>query len=154
MKRFLDEDIKHQAIWIVRGYQASLQRYLDKKQQILSSGSIGTLIGTAKTAEGASAKKEDNNGHEVWGTERKLKNLESMADARRIAAVEQAKKRIGSDLKNEELQKRLTEAIVLNCENGRQYPYERLGIDDIGRTNFFERRAFFLKEVAFLAGVL
>ncbi|MCQ4948253.1 hypothetical protein [Bittarella massiliensis (ex Durand et al. 2017)] len=154
MKRFLDEDIKHQAIWIVRGYQASLQRYREKRQQVLLSACDDNLIGIAKNAEGVSVEKENGNGQGVRRTGQELKKLESLADARRIAAVEQARKKIGCDLKNQELQKRLTEAIMLNCENGRQYPYERLGIDEIGRTNFYERRASFLKEVAILAGVL
>ncbi|MEY8281439.1 hypothetical protein AAK917_09285, partial [Oscillospiraceae bacterium 52-8] len=34
-KKALDEDIKQQALWIVRGYKASLRRYMAARQDVI-----------------------------------------------------------------------------------------------------------------------
>ena len=77
-----------------------------------------------------------------------LERLEHSPDARRVAAVDKAKLLIGEDLQDGELRRKLTNAILLNCESGRNYPFEILGVDGLSRMDFYRRRNRFLQTVA------
>lgn len=66
----------------------------------------------------------------------------------RMEAVEQALVAVGADIPSEDVRKRLRTAILLNVENGRAHPYERLGVDAVGRAEFYRRRDRFLADIA------
>jgi hypothetical protein len=65
-----------------------------------------------------------------------------------MRAVEEAKLQVGLDQPTEEARQRLTQGIILNCENGRAYPFEYLNITGISRSDFYRRRDEFLLEIA------
>lgn len=65
-----------------------------------------------------------------------------------MRAVEFAKLHIGLDLESEEMRQRLAESVLLNCEDGREYPFKYLNLPDISERDFYRRRDSFLLEIA------
>lgn len=154
-KKALDEDIKQQALWIVRGYKASLRRYMAARQDVILATpcSFGEYVSGGETRRQYFPHSSDV-GRPVENMQQALERLERCPDARRVAAVDKAKLLIGEDLQDGELRRKLTNAILLNCESGRNYPFEILGVDGFGKTNFYKRRLEFLGNVANFFGLI
>ena len=154
-KRDLDDDIKQQALWIVRGYKASLRRYMAARQDVIlaTPRSFGEYVSGGETRR-QYFPHSSSVGRPVENMQQALERLEHSPDARRVAAVDKAKLLIGNDLQDEELRRKLTNAILLNCESGRNYPFEILGVDFLGRSNFYDRRTDFLADVAKIFGII
>lgn len=148
-KRDLDDDIKQQALWIVRGYKASLRRYMAARQDVILATpcSFGEYVAGEETCRQYFPHSSEV-GRPVENMQQALERLEQCPDARRVAAVDKAKLLIGEDLQDEELRRKLTNAILLNCESGRNYPFEILGVDGLSRMDFYRRRNRFLQTVA------
>ena len=148
-KKALDEDIKQQALWIVRGYKASLRRYMAARQDVILATpcSFGEYVSEGETRRQYFPHSSEV-GRPVENMQQALERLEQCLDARRVAAVDKAKLLIGEDLQDEELRRKLTNAILLNCESGRNYPFEILGVDGLSRMDFYRRRNRFLQTVA------
>lgn len=148
-KKALDEDIKQQALWIVRGYKASLRRYMAARQDVILATpcSFGEYVAGEETRRQYFPHSSEV-GRPVENMQQALERLERCPDARRVAAVDKAKLLIGEDLQDEELRRKLTNAILLNCESGRNYPFEILGVDGLSRMDFYRRRNRFLQTVA------
>ena len=72
----------------------------------------------------------------------------------RMEAVEQALVAVGADIPSEVVRKRLRTAILLNVENGRAHPYERLRVDAVGRAEFYRRRDRLLADIASYLGMV
>lgn len=72
----------------------------------------------------------------------------------RVEAVERALAAVGADIPAEDARKRLRAAIMLNVESGRAYPYEHLGLEFMGRSEFYRRKDRFLADVAAYLGML
>ena len=154
-KRDLDDNIKQQALWIVRGYKASLRRYMAARQDVI----LATPCSFGEYAVGGETCRQyfphsSEVGRPVENMQQALERLERCPDARRVAAVDKAKLLIGEDLQDEELRRKLTNAILLNCESGRNYPFEILGVDGLSRMDFYRRRNRFLKSVAEIFGLI
>ena len=154
-KRDLDDDIKQQALWIVRGYKASLRRYMAARQDVI----LATLCSFGEYAAGGETCRQyfphsSDVGRPVENMQQALERLERSPDARRVAAVDKAKLLIGNDIQDEELRRKLTNAILLNCESGRNYPFEILGVDGLSRRDFYRRRNRFLQTVAEKFGII
>lgn len=66
----------------------------------------------------------------------------------RIEAVEQAMVAIGQDIDSEEVRRQLRDAIMLNVESGCRYPYERLDLPAVSRSDFYRRKGKFLEDIA------
>ena len=154
-KKTLDDDIKQQALWIVRGYKASLRRYMAARQDVILATpcSFGEYAAGGETCRQYYPHSSDV-GRPVENMQQALERLERSPDARRVAAVDKAKLLIGNDIQDEELRRKLTNAILLNCESGRNYPFEILGVDGFGKTNFYKRRLEFLGNVASFFGII
>lgn len=154
-KRDLDDDIKQQALWIVRGYKASLRRYMAARQDIILATpcSFGEYVAGDETCRQYYPHSSET-GRPVENMQQALERLERSPDARRVAAVDKAKLLIGNDLQDEELRRKLTNAILLNCESGRNYPFEILGVDGLSRRDFYRRRNRFLQDVAEKFGII
>lgn len=148
-KKTLDDDIKQQALWIVRGYKASLRRYMAARQDVILATpcSFGEYVAGDETCRQYYPHSSDV-GRPVENMQQALERLERSPDARRVAAVDKAKLLIGNDLQDDELRRKLTNAILLNCESGRNYPFEILGVDGLSRMDFYRRRNRFLQTVA------
>ena len=154
-KRDLDDDIKQQALWIVRGYKASLRRYMAARQDVILATpcSFGEYVSGGETRRQYFPHSSDV-GRPVENMQQVLERLERCPDARRVAAVDKAKLLIGEDLQDKELRRKLTNAILLNCESGRNYPFEILGVDGLSRRDFYRRRNRFLQDVAEKFGII
>lgn len=154
-KKALDEDIKQQALWIVRGYKASLRRYMAARQDVILATpcSFGEYVAGEETCRQYFPHSSEV-GRPVENMQQALERLERSPDARRVAAVDKAKLLIGEDLQDEELRRKLTNAILLNCESGRNYPFEILGVDGLSRRDFYRRRNRFLQDVAEKFGIV
>lgn len=154
-KKALDEDIKQQALWIVRGYKASLRRYMAARQDVILATpcSFGEYVSEGETRRQYFPHSSEV-GRPVENMQQALERLEQCPDARRVAAVDKAKLLIGEDLQDEELRRKLTNAILLNCESGRNYPFEILGVDGLSRRDFYRRRNRFLQTVAEKFGII
>lgn len=154
-KRDLDDDIKQQALWIVRGYKASLRRYMAARQDVILATpcSFGEYVSGGETRRQYFPHSSDV-GRPVENMQQALERLEQSPDARRVAAVDKAKLLIGEDLQDGELRRKLTNAILLNCESGRNYPFEILGVDGLSRRDFYRRRNRFLHDVAEKFGII
>lgn len=154
-QKALDEDIKQQALWIVRGYKASLRRYMAARQDVILATpcSFGEYVSGGETRRQYFSHSSDV-GRPVENMQQALERLERCPDARRVAAVDKAKLLIGEDLQDKELRRKLTNAILLNCESGRNYPFEILGVDGLSRRDFYRRRNRFLQNVAEKFGIV
>lgn len=154
-KKALDEDIKQQALWIVRGYKASLRRYMAARQDVILATpcSFGEYVSEGETSRQYFPHSSEV-GRPVENMQQALERLEQCPDARRVAAVDKAKLLIGNDLQDKELRRKLTNAILLNCESGRNYPFEILGVDGLSRRDFYRRRNRFLQDVAEKFGII
>lgn len=72
----------------------------------------------------------------------------------RMEAVEQAMVAIGADIEAEEVRERLRAAILLNIESGRRWPYERLDLPGVTRSDFYRRKDAFLEAIAVRLGLV
>lgn len=140
----LPYDIKQECLWIVRGYERRVKNYAQERNNILHGSSCecdGMPNGTDKKSP----------------TERKiaaLELLESCPEVQRVHAVDHAKMKIGRDVASPECRERLKRAILLNCVSGREYPFERLNVNEFSRRDFYRRKDGFLEEIAKYMGLV
>lgn len=83
----------------------------------------------------------------VQGYSRRRKTADSPLELQRVRAVEYAAGNVGPDF-SEQDRRKLTDAIIKNCISGRKYPFERLGVDMVERTYFYNHRMKFLADIA------
>ena len=77
----------------------------------------------------------------------RVMELEKLPETQYMRAVEYAIGNVGRDL-SEDGRDRLVAAIFKSCVQGRKYPFERLGIEGMERSCFYDRRMKFLIDVA------
>jgi len=73
--------------------------------------------------------------------------LENLLETQRMRAVEYAADNVGLDLAEKDRQI-LINAMFKSCIQGRKYPFERLGVEGMERSCFYERRLKFLADIA------
>lgn len=153
-KAILPDDVRKMCIQIVRGYDRRVRAYNDRRREIVEGTSCHHEVikdpddpKDWKKTSWAYQPTAHNASRTTEGIAERLLGLEELPNTRYMRAVEQAKLQIGIDLP-EELRKKLTEAIVLNCKSGRQYPYTCFCLVGIEKTNFYDRRAVFLYSIA------
>lgn len=83
----------------------------------------------------------------VQGYERRRKLACSPLELQRVQAVEYAAGNVGQDL-TEHNRQVLLRAILRSCTEGRKCPFEKLGVDMMERTCFYDRRKKFLTDIA------
>lgn len=83
----------------------------------------------------------------VQGYERRRRTADNPLERKRVQAVEHAVRNVGVDL-SEKDREALRKAILKNCSNGRRYPFERLMVNGMERSCFYERRRKFLIDIA------
>lgn len=131
--------IKQEALWIVRGYEVRKRNYAQMRADILNQSVSGAGDGTPHAHNAES---------QVEQKALQLEKLEKYPEVRKMRAVEYAERQIGQDVLNEDTRNRLREAIIQNCKSGRRYPFERLGVDEFSRRDFYRRKDKFLSDVA------
>lgn len=156
----LPDDVRKICIQIVRGYNRRVRNYNNQRQEIIDGTSCHYTVtkdptdpddwkktswAYQPTAHNASRTTEDITS--------RLLGLEEQPETKRMRAVEQAKLQIGLDLP-EDLRRKLSEAIILNCQSGRRYPYTCFYLAGIEKTNFYDRRTDFLYSIAEYLGMV
>lgn len=156
----IPDDVKQECLSYVRGYERRRQEYRLKREELLhnSPNNLHTIrdqedpydvrkhIGIMlPSSHMASRTTED--------MAQRLEGLEDLPDTRRMRAVEYAIDRVGLDLP-EDQQKLLRKAIYTSCIQGRKYPFERLQVDTMERSCFYDRRMKFLMDIAKYMGLL
>lgn len=142
--------IRQACLWIVRDYSRAETEYREAREQILR----GTPVRFEDKRDPRTGKYTriylppvHNASRTTEDKATQLEALNKRSDAVRIRAVGRARRRIGTDLPDE-LRRKLQKAIMLSCENGREWPYERLDVPGIARSECYERRAAFLTDIA------
>lgn len=82
------------------------------------------------------------------------KSTKAAKEVERMMAVERALMSVGGDIESDELRVQLRTAMMLNIESGRRYPYEKLQLDIISRSDFYRRKDKFLEDIAARMGLL
>jgi hypothetical protein len=132
---------------IVRGHERRRKDYENRRLDIIYSGGsvvYSDYVGGARgnAVSDPSARKAE-----------RLEKLENSLDAKFLHAVEQSLVSAGADVARE-LAVRLRKAIMLNCESGHEYPYEKLNIDEFSRRDFYRRRKAFIVGVGEVLGLV
>ena len=149
--QILPKDIKQECLSLVRGYRRRVTEYHRARQDIID-GAPGRYetVKDARTGKYIRVYLPHTQAasRTTEGKAERLAEIEEHPETKCMRAVEQARLQIGLDLHDDDRRK-LAEAIVLNCEDGRKFRYEYLIVpDEIGRTNFYERRMTFLADIA------
>ena len=148
-------DVKQQCLWIVRGYERTRRDYLRARREILDAG--GGEHFTTATVNGEETRvympATHNAGRTTEGIALRLTALENTAAYKQMRAVEHARAKVGADLPAL-LADMLRDAILLNCQNGRKYPFERLYLAGISRSDFYRVRDRFFRDIAEELGLI
>ena len=131
--------IKQEAIWIVRGYDQRRRNYGQMRAEILGRTVAGAGDGTPHGSDVT---------HPTEDKALELQRLERWPEVKKMRAVEYAERQIGQDILSDEVRERLKNAIMQNTKSGRRFPFERLGISEFSRRDFYRRKDKFLLDVA------
>ena len=152
--KMLPDDVRQICIQIVRGYDRRVRDYYNRRRDIIDGtpSRYETITDTSDPKDWEkSTRFYSPSSHSASRTGEdktmQLLGLEELPETKRMRAVAEAKQCIGLDLPSE-MRAKLVDAIMLNCRSGRQYPYEYLDVEGIGRTDFYARRTRFLMDIA------
>lgn len=150
----LPRDIQMQCLWIARGYERCRREYNARRRDIIDGGGASY---TTYTVNGEERRAYMPGSHSASRTtedkQMQLEALERTTVFRQMRAVEHARDRVGAGLP-EMLKTLLQEAIMLNCADGRKYPFERLYIVGISRAGFYRYREAFFYDIANELGLI
>lgn len=146
--------VKQQCLWIVRDYERMRREYRRMRRDILDAGGANYVTYTENGEERrAYMPSQHNASRSTEDRQMQLEGLESSPMVRQLRAVEHAKSKIGRGMP-EMLQDALQEAIMTNCQSGRKYPYERLFVVGVCRTDFYVMRDEFFHDIAEELGLI
>lgn len=152
--KVLPDDVKQNCLALVKGYARRREEYRLRRQELMNN-SPNNLITIKDREHPDDERKQEGvmlpgSHHASRTTEdvtERILGLEKLAETKRMRAVEHAAKRVGLDLCEEDREK-LRNAIMKSCIAGRKYPFERLGVDGMERSCFYDRRMKFLIDIA------
>ena len=150
----LPDDVKQNCISLVRGYARRKKEYAQKRAELMTNSSDKIITIRDKDhpddegkMEGVMLPGSHNATRTTENIAMRMIGLEEHMDTRRMRAVEYAEGRIGLDLP-EDQRRILSRAIFISCTQGRKYPFERLRVDGMERSCFYDRRMRFLIDIA------
>lgn len=150
----LPDDVKQNCLSLVRGYERRKREYAQKRAELMTHRSDKVITVRDKDAPDDDKKSfgvmlpgSHNASRTTENIAERMVSLEDHMDTRRMRAVEYAEGRIGLDLPKDQ-RKLLTKAIFTSCIQGRQYPFERLHVEGMERSCFYDRRMRFLIDIA------
>lgn len=146
-------DIRQQCLWIIRGYDRARREYFRARREILDAG--GQNFTTA-IVDGVEQRVYMPGARRVSRTtedkQLRLEALEQTQAFKQMRAVEHARAKIGAGFPAE-MQDKLRDAIMLNCIDGRKYPFERLFVTGVSRSDFYRARNDFFRAIAMELGL-
>lgn len=150
----LPDDVKQNCLSLVRGYARRKREYAMKRAEMMSNSSDKVITirdeehpNDDRKSVGVMLPGAHNASRTTENIAMKMVSLEDHMDTRRMRAVEFAEGRIGQDLP-EDQRKLLKKAIFMSCTQGRKCPFERLHVEGMERTCFYDRRMRFLIDIA------
>lgn len=153
MKDKLPWDVKQECLWIVRGYDRRVKQYIAERQDIIEA-SGGNYVTYTHAEDGKTEERREYMPHTgvagrpVEDKQAQLEAIEHYPETTKMRAVEYAKLQIGGDIASEEARQRLVRYIILNCQSGRQYPFEYLNLPEFSQRDFYRRKDAFLMDIA------
>lgn len=146
--------VKQQILWMVRDYDRMRREYKRMRRDILDAGGEHY---TTYVVNGEERRAYISGGHNASRStedrQMQLETLEQTPMVKQMRAIEHASARIGKDLP-ELLRDQLRESILINCQSGRKYPFERLLVTGISRSDFYRVRDSFFVEIAAELGLM
>jgi len=128
---------------VARGYERRRRDYERRRLDVIYSRGSGVVeFGGRSGFSNPNAYKSE-----------RLERLEGCLDVKLIHAVDEALLMLGADVVRES-RERLRRAMLLNCENGREFPYEVLGLDEFSRSDFYRRKKGFIKGIGVALGLV
>lgn len=140
--------VKQQILWMVRDYDRMRREYKRMRRDILDAGGEHY---TTYVVNGEERRAYISGGHNASRStedrQMQLETLEQTPMVKQMRAIEHASARIGKDMP-ELLRDQLRESILINCQSGRKYPFERLLVTGISRSDFYRVRDSFFEDIA------
>lgn len=142
----LPADAKQTVLGYIRGYKRRVSWYLRERDDIAQSvyvphperGENGTLAfmpGSGTPGDPTALKAM------------RLEALERHPNVQAMRAIEQARLRIGEDIKDDTIRSRMAESIWESCIKGRDFVFEYKNLP-MGKTCFYKHRQKFIYEIA------
>lgn len=152
--KVLSDDMRLECLALVKAYDRRRKTYKLKREEIIrsSSDNIVTIADPdhpddKRKGEGVYIPGSHFATRTTENISERLLALEEHPETQKMRAVEYAAKNIGSDLTTKD-RKTLKDAIFKSCLNGRRYPFERLNVEGMERSCFYDRRRKFLIDIA------
>ena len=152
--KMLPDDVKKICISLVKGYARRKEAYNLRRAELINNTPNNIVMikdpehpDDERKAEGVYIAGSRFASRTTEDIAEKILGLESLPETQRMRAVEYAANNVGSDL-NEKDRNILINAIFKSCIQGRKSPFERLGVEGMERSCFYERRLKFLVDIA------
>ncbi|MCL2036430.1 MAG: hypothetical protein FWG83_03475 [Oscillospiraceae bacterium] len=139
------KDVEGLCEQVARGYERRKRDHERRRFDIMYSGGSGFIETGGRSA--------GNIGDPCARKAERLEKLDCGLDARLIKAVDESLFVLCADV-SRDLREKLMKSILLNCESGRDYPYEQLGIDEFSRTDFYRRKRRFIRGIGVVLGLV
>lgn len=150
----LPDDVKEVCLSLVKGYSRRKREYAMKREELMTSSSDRVITiknkdhpNDERKSYGVMLPGSHNASRTTEDIAQRMISLEDQLETRRMRAVEYAESRIGLDLRDDD-RKILKKAIFTSCIQGRKYPFERLHVEGMERSCFYDRRMRFLIDIA------
>lgn len=150
----IPDDVRKVCIQIVCGYQRRRQAYMLRRSELMANtpDNIVTIRDKEDPTnenlhEGVYIPGSHTASRTTENIAERIMGLEDHPETKRMRAVEYAAKRVGLDLP-ENQREVLKKAIIISCIQGRKYPFERLMVEGMERSCFYDRRMKFLVDIA------
>lgn len=130
--------VYQQVIWIVRGYDYCRAEYQRARSSIIDAcGSSQNEAGVRQTSDGRS----------VENVAARLEALENHPAFRQMRAVDEALNDVVETFPLT-MREKIRTALMLSCQDGKQFPYERLDAPGMSKSTFYRLRRRALYNVA------
>lgn len=153
-KKVLPNDVRKFCLSLVQGYSRRRKEYNLKREELTSITPCNIVKirdpnkkDDERNWEGVSLPSAHNASRTTEDITEKILGLEKLPETQYMRAVEFAAGNIGLDLMEKD-RKVLVNAIFKSCLQGRKYPFERLGVEGMERSCFYDRRTKFLIDIA------
>lgn len=148
----LPPDVRKTVIGIVQGYERRKNELRRDEEEILSLGSGKfETVQSDKGKETERAFMPSGKGGKSSAVENQamqLMNLHNSWDYRCNMAIDKALETLPLDSYNPDLAKKVRDKIMLSCQIGKCFCFERAGIVGIEKSRFYQLRTLFLISLA------
>ncbi len=134
----LPVDIQQQCLWIVRGYERTRKEYTEARKMILDAESSSFHSSRVQISGFSRATENDA---------ARLAAIDNYPAFLRMFAVEHALDAVTKAFPLE-LKPKIKKALLLSCQDGREWPFERLDAPGLSRSGFYRMRRRFLLSIA------